>query len=268
MYAVCGWNATPMRPQYLLRFDDCCPTMNWSVWRRVEEILVQFEVKPILAVIPDNQDEKLRVCELNNGFWDEVRGWQARGWTIGLHGYQHLYTTRDAGLMGTNKSSEFSGLSYAEQRLKLQTALDIFGRERIIADIWVAPGHSFDGTTLQALYDLGIRRLSDGFSLYPHLDPRGMMWIPQQLWKFRKMAFGVWTVCFHMNHWTREDVARFRFDVQKFVAKLTDCSSVVATYRNRRSNALDPIFFRMYQASVKGRKWFRERNSAALNLLC
>jgi predicted deacetylase len=256
------------RAQYLLRFEDICPTMDWSVWKQVEEILVQFKVKPLLAVIPDNQNENLRVRGPNKAFWDEVRGWQARGWTIGLHGYQHLYTTRDAGLMGINKFSEFSGLSYAEQTLKLQRALDIFERERVIADLWVAPGHSFDGTTLQALSDLGVRRLSDGFSLYPHLDSRGMMWIPQQLWRFRKMPFGVWTVCFHVNRWTGEDIALFRSELQRFVAVITDCSSVVATYRDRRSNAFDSIFFRMYQASVKGRKWLRERNSAAPPLLC
>lgn len=257
-----------MRAQYLLRFDDCCPTMNWSVWRQVEEILVQFEVKPILAVIPDNQDEKLRVSDTSERFWDEVRGWQARGWTIGLHGYQHLYTTRDGGLIGINKYSEFSGLPYAEQRLKLQKAVDVFERERVVPDIWVAPGHSFDRTTLQALCDLGVRRLSDGFSLYPHLDPSGMMWIPQQLWRFRKMRFGLWTVCFHLNHWTGEDIVRFRFEVQKFVAELTDYASVVATYRNRGSNALDSVFCRMYRISLKGRRWLRERKFAALGLPC
>jgi len=233
--------------------------MNWSVWRQVEEILIRFEIKPILAVIPDNQDEKLRVCDPNKAFWDEVRGWQARGWTIGLHGYQHLYRTRDAGLIGINKYSEFSGLGYAEQRSKLSQALQIFERERVVSDIWVAPAHSFDSITLQALCDLGIRRVSDGFSLYPHLDSFGMVWIPQQLWRFRKMPFGLWTICFHLNCWTAKDIARFGLDVQKFAGGLTDCSSVVATYRDRRHNSFDSIFSRAYQASVKGRRWLRQK---------
>ena len=256
------------RAQYLIRFDDICPTMNWSAWRRVEEILARFEVKPILAVIPDNQDEKLRVCGSNKAFWDEVRGWQARGWTIGLHGYQHLYRTRNEGLVGINKYSEFSGLCYTEQRSKLRQALDIFKRERVVPDIWVAPAHSFDRTTLQVLCDLGIRRVSDGFSLYPHLDSCGMVWIPQQLWRFRKMPFGLWTVCIHVNNWTGEDIARFGLNVQDFAGGLTDCPSVVAAYRDRRSNALDSIFSHAYRASVKGRRWLRQRNSAALDLLC
>jgi predicted deacetylase len=247
------------RAQYLIRFDDICPTMNWSVWRQVEEILARAEVKPMLAVIPDNQDEQLKVCYTNKSFWDEVRGWQTRGWTIGLHGYQHLYETSNAGLIGINKFSEFSGLCYTEQRSKLRQALDIFERERVVPDIWVAPAHSFDRTTLQALCDLGIRRVSDGFSLYPHLDSSGMVWIPQQLWRFRKMPFGLWTVCFHVNNWTGDDIARFGLEVQEFAGGLTDCSSVVATYRDRRHNAFDAIFSRVYQASVKGRRWLRQK---------
>lgn len=247
------------RAQYLIRFDDICPTMNWSVWRQVEEILARAEVKPILAVIPDNQDAQLKVCDANSNFWDEVRGWQARGWTIGVHGYQHLYVTREAGLMGINAFSEFSGLAYAEQQSKLRRALDIFERERVVPDIWVAPAHSFDRTTLRALCGLGIRRVSDGFSLYPYVDPSGMVWIPQQLWRFRKMPFGLWTVCFHVNRWTEEDIARFSFEVKEFLGRLTDCPSVVTAYRNRRSNTLDSIFSRAYRASVKGRRWLRQK---------
>jgi predicted deacetylase len=246
------------RAKYLIRFDDICPTMNWSVWRQIERILVRFEVKPIVAVVPDNQDEKLRVSSVNKAFWDEVRGWQACGWTIGLHGYQHRYGTRNAGLIGINKNSEFSGLCHTEQRSKLRQALDIFERERVVADIWVAPAHSFDGTTLRALCDLGLRRVSDGFSLYPHLDSSGMLWIPQQLWRFRKMPLGLWTICFHVNAWSVDDIARFGLQVQEFAGELTDCSSVVATYQHRSRKAFDSVFSRAYQASVKGRRWLRQ----------
>ena len=42
-------------------------------------------------------------------FWARVRGWQARGWAIGLHGYQHRYVTHDGGLVPLNQRSEFAG---------------------------------------------------------------------------------------------------------------------------------------------------------------
>ena len=251
-----------MRSQYLIRFDDICPTMNWDVWRQVEETLLALGVKPLLAIVPDNQDETLKVSEPNTRFWDEVRVWQARGWTIGLHGYQHLYVTRDAGLLGIKASSEFSGLSRAEQQAKLRSALDIFEREHVIPEVWVAPAHSFDGQTLEVLSALGVRCLSDGFSLYPHLDSRGMVWIPQQLWHFRKMPFGLWTVCLHLNYWTTVDVARFRFDMREFAALLTNLPSIIATYQNRKRSATDLFFSGSYQIALKGRRWIRQLNPA------
>ena len=97
-------------PQYLVRFDDICPTMNWSVWTQIEAELRQRNIKPILAVVPDNQDAKLRVDSPRSDFWDCVRGWQALGWTIGLHGYQHRYVTQQSGIVGLNARSEFAGL--------------------------------------------------------------------------------------------------------------------------------------------------------------
>ena len=48
-----------MKTGYVLRFDDLCPTANWQIWDRVEELLDQFGVKPIVSVIPDNRDKDL-----------------------------------------------------------------------------------------------------------------------------------------------------------------------------------------------------------------
>ena len=78
-----------MTAKYLLRFDDLCPTMNWDVWREVEQILYDTGVKPILAVVPDNKDEALRCGEPNSQFWEHVRQWQRAGAAVGLHGFEH-----------------------------------------------------------------------------------------------------------------------------------------------------------------------------------
>ncbi|HET8715597.1 MAG TPA: DUF2334 domain-containing protein, partial [Holophagaceae bacterium] len=96
--------------RYILRFDDICPTMNWEVWEAIEALLDRHGVKPILAVVPDNQDPKLQVDAPRADFWDRVRGWQAKGYTIALHGYQHRYINRNAGIMGLTHQSEFAGL--------------------------------------------------------------------------------------------------------------------------------------------------------------
>src|SRR6478672_6653645 len=98
-----------MDAQYLIRFDDLCPTMNWQVWAEIETILLESRVSPILAVVPDNRDTALMVGPPRSDFWVEVRRWQQRGWTIGMHGYQHTYVTEEAGIVGIWPRSEFAG---------------------------------------------------------------------------------------------------------------------------------------------------------------
>src|SRR5262249_58816740 len=48
-----------MTVKLLLRFDDLCPGINWQSWRKLETIMLDEAVKPILAVVPDNQDPTL-----------------------------------------------------------------------------------------------------------------------------------------------------------------------------------------------------------------
>lgn len=249
-----------MGTQYLIRFDDICPTMNWPIWTKVEEILLSAGVKPILAVIPDNQDPNLRVCEAKAYFWDEVRSWQKRGWTIGLHGYQHLQVTKSGGILDFNKWSEFSGLTLSEQTTKLLKAREIFDREGVIPELWVAPAHSFDANTLEALNEIGLRYLSDGFSLYPYHDSYGMMWVPQQLWHFRRMPAGVWTICLHLNNWGMAEVDGFRSHVREFAALLGQWDLVVSEYQRRKRGLIDAVFARVYPATVQARQWLRQSN--------
>ena len=107
-----------MSSRFIIRFDDFCPTMNWMIWEQIESILEKYKVRPIVAIVPDNQDNHLRITEANSDFWNRVRNWQSQGWTIGLHGWQHCYTTLDAGLVGIKGHSEFAGLPLAIQEKK------------------------------------------------------------------------------------------------------------------------------------------------------
>src|SRR5579871_6358303 len=115
-----------MPAELLLRFDDLCPTMNWAAWFKIEEALQKNGVRPLVAVIPDNHDPQFRIVPPRSDFWDHVRRWQSLGWTIGLHGYQHAYVTRSAGLLGIHRASEFAGLPLEEQAHKIKRALEIF----------------------------------------------------------------------------------------------------------------------------------------------
>jgi peptidoglycan/xylan/chitin deacetylase (PgdA/CDA1 family) len=221
--------------RYLVRFDDICPGMNWQVWREIEKICADSDVRPMLAVVPSNEDPTLDVGPKEPRFWDEVRGWQARGWAIGLHGYQHRYVTRDKGLIGINERSEFAGLPAAEQADKLRRAVEIFRAERVRPDVWIAPGHSFDAATVQGLRDLGVDAISDGFFLSAHRDERGMLWVPQQLWSFRYRPLGLWTVCYHHNDWSAGDLKRFAADVAAYRARITSFAEVASAPLRRRS---------------------------------
>src|SRR5689334_4074686 len=122
--------------RYLIRFDDLCPTMNWDMWSKIESVLVEHKVAPLLAVVPDNQDKKLVAGPAREDFWDRIRSFQARGWSIGLHGYQHLYVTRERGIVGIQPRSEFAGLSAELQKDKLQKAIQIFREQAIDPDLW------------------------------------------------------------------------------------------------------------------------------------
>ena len=224
--------------RYLLRFDDICPTMNWAAWEAIEAHLVRCGVKPILAVVPDNRDPKLMVDPPRADFWDRVRRWQAMGYTIALHGYQHRYVNREAGIMGLTPQSEFAGLPRAEQEAKLRSALAIFAEQRVRADAWVAPSHSFDRVTVAILAELGVTVISDGLWPWPFTQG-GVTWIPQQLWGFQPKPDGLWTVCNHHNAWSERRIEQFGETLSAYAPRMTDVATVLGTYVGRRLTLSD-----------------------------
>ena len=188
-----------MSAKYILRFDDACPTMDKRKWDKIETICDKYEIKPLIAVIPNNKDKSMMVDKYDEKFWDKIRDWQKKGWHIALHGFEHLYVTNKSGFLPFNKQSEFAGLSLKEQMIKIKKGWAIFQKEQIKSNIWIAPSHTFDRNTLLALkQETNIDKISDGIALFPFIKYE-FKWLPQQVWKFRKMPFGVWTSCFHPN---------------------------------------------------------------------
>lgn len=218
---------------YLIRFDDICPTMNWAAWEGIEAHLVRQNVRPILAVVPDNRDPNLMVAPPRKDFWEQVRKWQAMGWTIALHGYQHVYVNKNPGLMGLTRQSEFAGLSHQEQEDKLRKAAAIFAEHGVHVDAWVAPSHSFDRTTVKILGDLGVSVISDGLWPWPFSDKGRMTWVPQQLWTFQPKPPGVWTICNHPNGWTDHKVEWFGEMLESYAPKVTDLAAVLQVFSGR-----------------------------------
>jgi Uncharacterized protein conserved in bacteria (DUF2334) len=231
-----------VKARYLVRFDDLCPTMNWDVWDEVEHAMIEADVRPILAVIPDNQDASLMLSAPREGFWARVRGWQSRGWTIGLHGHQHLYTSSDRGLFGWNERSEFAGLDYDVQLEKLERGTAIFREQGVVPQVWVAPNHAFDRATVAALLACGVDVVSDGLAVFPYRDRAGTLWVPMQTWGFAPKPPGVWTVCLHHNGWTSTDVSAFRRDLEVYGSLMTSFDAILERYGERTRSVADRLF--------------------------
>jgi len=245
------------RASYLIRFDDVSPYMNWEVWEQIESILDKLNIKPIVAIVPDCRDESIMVDAYNDNFWERVREWESKGWGIALHGYQHKFTTFDSGIVGLNNYSEFSGLASADQEYKISQGLKIF-KENDCKEphIWVAPAHSFDSKTIDILVKYNVNYISDSFALYPY-KYKSVFWIPQQLWQFRRLPIGLWTICLHHNKWGAEELKLFEEKVVLFQDNITDIESVARLFKTRELSFFDKFFSMLFARFVLLKKWFK-----------
>jgi len=207
--------------RFVLRFDDICPTMHWKTWLAIEDLLIKHELKPILAIVPDNRDPVLQVDPPAKDFWQRARYWQSLGWTIALHGYQHLYVAKAAGIVNLRKKSEFASLSESAQEEKLRQGTEIFAREGIHSRVWIAPGDAFDEVTVSLLPRFGLDIISAGWFWEPFSGPHGVTWMPCQLSILRNVPSGVWTVCYHPNSWSDLDFEQFQESLEQYKGEIT-----------------------------------------------
>lgn len=184
--------------QYLIRFDDLCPTMLSEPLERYISLVARHGVRPILAVIPDNQDPALNLQSPDPAFWDRIKSFEAAGATIAMHGYRHLCVSRGASLLGLHAETEFAGVEESQQRTWIRSGLSILRDHDLCPRLFVAPRHGFDRGTLRALAREGLGILSDGFARRP-FTRHDVVWIPQQLWEPVKKPEGLWTICIHTN---------------------------------------------------------------------
>ncbi len=184
--------------QYLLRFDDLCPTMSRARWQPFLAIIERYGIRPILAVIPDNRDPQLELDEPDPEFWPRMRALETAGATIGLHGYRHLCQSRAPSLLPFHRATEFAGVPGDTQRQWIRAGLAILRGHGLSPSIWVAPRHGFDLVTLRVLREEGIALLSDGLARLPFVR-HGLTWLPQQLWAPQQKTTGLWTILIHAN---------------------------------------------------------------------
>lgn len=215
--------------QYLLRFDDLCPTVAADRWQRLQAVIEEFSLKPILAIVPDNHDPELQPSPPDPDFWPRMRALESAGATIALHGYRHLCLSPGRSLIPLHRITEFAGVPAATQQNWIHLGLEILRSHGLNPRVWVAPRHGFDRHTLNALRKEGIHLLSDGFARIPFMRG-GLTWIPQQLWAPVEKSSGLWTVCIHPNTISNEQIAALRAFLGQHAAQLTSVDRVIAEF--------------------------------------
>lgn len=205
-----------MSCKYILRFDDICPTIKRDTWDKIVRILYKYDIKPIIAVIPQNKDSKFFEDSTTLTFWDDIKQFQEDGWMIGMHGFDHKYISHNSGILGISANTEFAGVEYEIQKKKITEGKQIFVEHGVKIESFIAPSHSFDLNTIKLLKSSGINTISDGFFVHPFswLD---INWLPCQLWdKISEKKNGVYTVCYHITGWDDNRISEFERNILEY----------------------------------------------------
>lgn len=193
---------------YLIRLDDACPTMKYESWNRIEILLDKYGIKPMVGVIPQNEDQMQKIDPERQDFADLVIQWQKKDWIIAMHGYKHLYEflEKPQGLHPINTMSEYIGKSYLEQSQLIAAGWKKMNEMGVIPDAFFAPAHSFNEDTVKALKEeTPIRVISDTFALSPYFY-NDVVFIPVQMGKFRRIIIpGYWTFALHPSQMKDEE---------------------------------------------------------------
>lgn len=194
-----------------VRMDDITPDMNWENFRFFQGLFKEAGITPLLGIVPDNKDANLMREEPHEDFYEEMRKLKEEGYCFAMHGCHHLYGTEQGGIFPLNNFSEFAGIPYTDQRKKLEKGRELLRQNGIETDIFMAPAHSYDQYTLQALKELGFTVITDGYGKRPYLY-RGMVFYPIS---FRlngslKKKDGYTTMVIHANTVTETDKERYK----------------------------------------------------------
>lgn len=210
-----------MLGKVIFRMDDVCPDMNYEKFARARDIFLCYHVKPILGVIPLNEDFKLKEerrkgKSISDGVvWKELYQLKKEyGWNIAQHGFEHKYITREPGILNRGKKSEFAGISREIQKEKIER-----GKKRLLnlgldPVAFMAPSHSFDRNTIEVLKECGIKAVTDGAGIFPYLLD-GVVFMPVPYSLFWNFPAGMYTICLHTNTMREKDFEK----LERFLKK-------------------------------------------------
>ena len=212
----------------LIRMDDVAENMNWTLMDKCELLFDKYEIKPLLGVIPINQDPELLQFPKNSSFWEKVKDWKNKGWEVTMHGCNHLYTQKSdkKDIFNYGGNSEFYGLDYSSQLNKIQIGLQEFKKRNIKVRSFFAPNHIYDQNTLKALKDSNIKIIIDGYGLFPYYKNE-ILFIPQLFYKEIFLPFGIQSTQMHINNWNNKNYSNFEKFIKKNYKKIVNLDHVI-----------------------------------------
>ena len=208
--------------------------MKWEFMERIEILFDDFDIKPVLGVIPDNKNlELLSYPKKNQNFWNQVRLWKNKGWEIGMHGTHHLYdkSCTKIDYLGHGGNTEFCGHPFHKQLEKIEMGLNKFRAERIPVRTFIAPNHTFDKNTLLALKKCGINEVIDGYGLMPY-EEHEINFIPQLFYKIIKLPFGIQCFQIHLNYFKQKNFDDFKNFIKKNSKKIITYDQAISKVNN------------------------------------
>src|SRR4051794_13910747 len=254
----------PRPAQYLLRFDDLCPTIPSKRWEQFRRLVEKFAIRPILAVVPDNRDPDLDRSPADPTFWDSMREMEQAGAVIAVHGYRHSCEAKGRSLLRIHRTSEFAGVCLETQREWIGAGFNLLRERNLHPRLWVGPRHGFDRNTLRALSDLGVEYISDGFARVPYRW-FGVTWIPQQLWAPVVKSNGLWTICIHPHAASSSDVERLEWFLQHQGHQFTCFDRVLREFASRPLDLRERLYERIALWRVQKRQQRRRRRRGQMS---
>lgn len=231
---------------YFIRLDDACEYMNLKKWNQMELLLDKYNIRPLVGIIPDCKDPKMKgTYPKYIDFWRREKKWEEKGWAIALHGYQHLYVSKNGGINPVNQKSEFAGVSLGIQKNKIKKGIWILNKHNIFPTVFFAPAHTFDNNTLIALKEeSSINIISD--TIASNIYYKDNFWyVPLQSGACRKLPVNVATFCYHPNTMKDSDFRQLETFIVNNKNMFSDFSKLDFSQR-RKLGAYDRLLRRTY----------------------
>ena len=94
--------------QYIIRFDDINPNMDWEKFNQLKSIINKYKIKSILGVIPKCEDKTISNFPEYKNYFIDLQKMKSDGDLIAQHGYTHITDSKSKGLYGNEKRSELA----------------------------------------------------------------------------------------------------------------------------------------------------------------